>query len=491
MSNVKQTSKQKGPPKESSKPSPSVKKANAVPTAAASKTPKLKSKSFAPAALPPPKPARAGGGSVPPVRSRRGLSGDSKPRATFKPRLGFTRSEEHEHTTRAPVSAATKTLSRKPHYVSDENGARIRHAEFIGNYKGSVDYFAESFDLNPGLVSLMPWGHAIADLYTTYRFLTLSFHYITRSSTATSGSIIMSPMYDAAETNPTSEAEATTLSGTTEDSPWNNNTCCFDVDLMHSMGKFNFVRSGAVPFGTDVKTYDAGKFLAGAADEVDDSGCGKLWVEYDVELEIPQTSVPTSIESFNFAQVNPNGHLEYYGPQGQCMPLNYPLAQSPIPSSIAGLAFAQSVQTISGPSYAYTFGYIGAGVQARVEFEYTYEILFNNTLDHDSMVSTRLEWQEINPVADPQTVSPDDSLWQTLSYTQDFASVKTADHYGTKLHVRTYHHAINVVPKTAGKAMLIRACFNDAAYDTLTNGPASSLRIAGAPNQGHFTMSLV
>jgi hypothetical protein len=86
------------------------------------------------------------------------------------------------------------------------------------------------------------------------------------------------------------------LNGAVEDAPWREQYLLFDERSMHSMGPRKFVRSGLIA-AADLKTYDVGQLFAcviGCSDSV--TSVGKIWVEYDVDLFVPQNpNAPSSV----------------------------------------------------------------------------------------------------------------------------------------------------------------------------------------------------
>jgi hypothetical protein len=77
------------------------------------------------------------------------------------------------------------------------------------------------------------------------------------------------------------------MDGAIEDSPWKEQTLVLNVQDMFPMGPRKYIRTGLIS-STDLKTYDAGQVFVCAVSCDDTSALGKLWVDYEVELHIPQ-----------------------------------------------------------------------------------------------------------------------------------------------------------------------------------------------------------
>jgi len=84
--------------------------------------------------------------------------------------------------------------------------------------------------------------------------------------------------------------------GAVEDVPWRDQYIAFIKQDMFPMGPRKYTRSTTVS-SSDLKTYDAGQLFVCAVSCADTSSVGKLWVEYDVELFIPQNPVSASAGS--------------------------------------------------------------------------------------------------------------------------------------------------------------------------------------------------
>ena len=123
----------------------------------------------------------------------------------------------------APISSSILLVSKAPKI---NNGKRftVSHTEFITPViiKQRVSNVAFSlfkrFRINPGSALTFSWLSSIALSFEFYRFKKLKFHYITRSPTTRSDSLIMSPDYDASEgVSVDNEKNIFNNTGTTDD----------------------------------------------------------------------------------------------------------------------------------------------------------------------------------------------------------------------------------------------------------------------------------
>jgi hypothetical protein len=204
----------------------------------------------------------------------------------------------------APTSVANVQRPRQPINVSSKSGTgrRIQHRELLASIIGKDTFtIGNTFELNPGIAATFPWLAAQAIYWEQYKFHKLKFEYVTRCSTSQAGSVIMAPDYDASDAAPTTEQNLSTYQDSVEDAPWKDITTVLNPSSMHPDGPKKFVRNTNFVYG-DIKTFDVGKFFLATTDcGAGDPKIGKLWVEYDVELFVPQTSPSAPVAAQNTA----------------------------------------------------------------------------------------------------------------------------------------------------------------------------------------------
>jgi hypothetical protein len=196
----------------------------------------------------------------------------------------------------APIAQAIGQRSTTPKVFNGKRMIRVNHRELVSTISGSTTFEVNQFYLNPGLAASFPWLSTIAGSFEQYRFNRLRFHYVTRAPSTYIGSILMAPDYDALDSSPSSEIIASQMDGAVEDSPWKEQYLDLSVVDMFPMGPRKYVRSGTIS-SSDLKTYDAGQVFVCAVSCTDTSAIGKLWVEYDVELHIPQNPDAISLNN--------------------------------------------------------------------------------------------------------------------------------------------------------------------------------------------------
>jgi hypothetical protein len=196
----------------------------------------------------------------------------------------------------APIAQAIGQRSSTPKVFNGKRMIRVNHRELVSTISGNTSFEVNQFYLNPGMSGTFPWLSSIAGSFEQYRFNRLRFHYVTRAPSTYIGSILMAPDYDALDSSPSSEIIASQMDGAVEDSPWKEQYLDLSVQDMFPMGPRKYIRTGTIS-SSDLKTYDAGQIFVCAVSCTDTSAIGKLWVEYDVELHIPQNPDTISINN--------------------------------------------------------------------------------------------------------------------------------------------------------------------------------------------------
>jgi len=169
---------------------------------------------------------------------------------------------------------------------------RFVNSELVSSVLGSVAFAATRYRVNPGLAASFPWLAVEAAKWEQYRFHKLRYRYVTRTSTATVGSVILSPEYSVNDPAPITEAQASNTADAAEDAVWKEVSCVLDPVAMFPSGQRKLVRHGNVP--GDLNLYDVAAFYLCTVEETGTDAIGKLWVDYDVELFVPQNSSLTA-----------------------------------------------------------------------------------------------------------------------------------------------------------------------------------------------------
>jgi hypothetical protein len=196
-----------------------------------------------------------------------------------------------------PAPSRGRAKSGRLGLGSGVSGATTRRAqvisedEYIGEVNGSVSFATTQYTVNPGQASVFPWGNKIASLYERYKFRLLEFYFKREVSeyatNGQAGKVILSFDYDASDAAPTTKQQV-------EDTvPHQDGMPCTPIIKLSvdcatlAKNPCKFVRPGAQPANTDIKTYDAGNLYVSTQGNTNATLIGELRVRYVVELTEP------------------------------------------------------------------------------------------------------------------------------------------------------------------------------------------------------------
>jgi hypothetical protein len=205
---------------------------------------------------------------------------------------------------RRMVQRAPVALSRQmgPRGGNASNTRVTRGREFIGDVAGSSSSTPAivTYVLNPGFAASFPRLSQEANVWEQYHFRKLKAIYTPAVSTATSGTVIITPEYNANQAPPVSEAGLLNHQGSKSGSPWADMEVILSAANMHGNAFRKYVREGMV-IG-DLNSYDAGQLHVAAVSNGGTGVMGKLWLEYEVEFYIPQvdpvSAIPRTLSLF-------------------------------------------------------------------------------------------------------------------------------------------------------------------------------------------------
>lgn len=181
---------------------------------------------------------------------------------------------------------------------------RVRHREYVQDITGSVAFALQQLNINPGLASLFPWLSNLAALFESYQFNSLTFQFRTEGGTAQAGKILLAVDWDVLD-NPPATKQAMMQERTKADAQtWVNFDLVCDLRDLLKFGVQRYIRNGAAPSVSDLKTYDVGMFNLATQGVTGAPVVGELWVEYDVELITPNTA-PLLLTTERFSGATP------------------------------------------------------------------------------------------------------------------------------------------------------------------------------------------
>jgi len=188
---------------------------------------------------------------------------------------------------KSSIAVAYSTQQRFPR--KSKQTERFQSRDLVATISGSTTFTTTKFIVNPGLASTFSWLALNASKWQQYRFTRLAFIYVTRSPTTAKGSVILTPDYNPTDLPPIDESHAFNNQNAVEDVPWKQEIICrLDVNAMFFSGPRKQIRTANI--SGDLNIYDAARLYVSTTGQADNSVIGNLYVDYDVELYVPQSS---------------------------------------------------------------------------------------------------------------------------------------------------------------------------------------------------------
>lgn len=191
-------------------------------------------------------------------------------------------------------SIVERADSHVPMMHKDGQSIIVRHKEFLGEILGSTAFTVQqTYNVNPGLANTFPWLAAIASKFQEYRMLGLVFHYVPTSGTAVGtastalGSVMIQSSYRAGDAPPTTKMELLNEFWSSEITPYEPGCHPIECDPKENPYNLHYVRTGALPSGTDQLLYDLATTFVATSGMQSNAVVGDLWVTYEVELKKP------------------------------------------------------------------------------------------------------------------------------------------------------------------------------------------------------------
>jgi hypothetical protein len=182
------------------------------------------------------------------------------------------------------VTMAAPSIQGNPY--TPGGSIRVKHREFLSDLAGFTAFGLRSWVINPGLGSLFSWLSQIAGSFEEYKFHRLCLVYQTFAGTDTKGSVMVAYDYDIADDNPSSKQDLLAFYGAQRCPAWAE-LCC-PLEAKKTANKFLLVRTGAET-GYDMHLYDVARLIVAVQGFEDDyESVGELYLDYDVELRVPQ-----------------------------------------------------------------------------------------------------------------------------------------------------------------------------------------------------------
>jgi len=193
----------------------------------------------------------------------------------------------------------TRTITDVPLGTSQKNGFNrnlqykiIEKDEYIGEVAGTPAFAVNQFPVNIGQKATFPWGSIEAQQWEKYEFLACEFYLkpeVTQfTANANSGKVILSFDSDATDAPPASKQEAEDIMPMADGMPYQTIQMSIPKFILNSHLDSFYVRTGNLPGGSDIKTYDLGNlFVSTMGQGADFPNMMELRVRYTCKLMIP------------------------------------------------------------------------------------------------------------------------------------------------------------------------------------------------------------
>jgi len=267
---------------------------------------------------------------------------------------------------RIGLSSVNRGRVKKSHLLDED--------EYIADINGSVGFAATQYAINPGQAGTFPWGSKIAALYEKYEFTSLEFYYRREVSefatNGQAGKVMLSVDFDASDSTPTSKQQVLDTEPHIDGMPCTEQLV-LRVDCRQMCRQDGcFVRPGAQPANTDIKTYDAGNFYVSTYGNTNTSVVGELRVRYKCLLSVPvlePAGTPSPGQPGSYLQLTSNTSGETAAATTTVGTL-FALATTPvvIANGIGATIASTGVITLLAGSYLVEAGFTASDTAAAV-----------------------------------------------------------------------------------------------------------------------------
>lgn len=190
----------------------------------------------------------------------------------------------------APAYNVIANGSQIPKFDSTRQTNIVCHREYLGDITGTSAFNVGQYPLNPGLPTTFPWLATVAQNYQEYKFHGVVFEFRSLVTDFVTGGapgvVIMSTNYNSGDVAYTTKQQMENAEFAVSTKPTTNLMHGIECADKQTIMPQRYVRTGPVPAGQDIKTYDTGLFqFATQGNPI--QNLGELWVSYCVEFFKP------------------------------------------------------------------------------------------------------------------------------------------------------------------------------------------------------------
>jgi hypothetical protein len=174
----------------------------------------------------------------------------------------------------------------KQRYSQELRSYRVQHSEFITDVNGSVSFAVTPFRINPGESATFPWLTRLALNFEKYRFISLKVSLRTQTRTTPPGAVMLAVDYDPTDSPPSQKSDMLQYQDAVRGAAWDHvSTFATPRQLAREL----IVSASQSSDTGDQRLEDFGNLFVATQGQTDATVISELWVEYIVELRIPQS----------------------------------------------------------------------------------------------------------------------------------------------------------------------------------------------------------
>lgn len=188
-----------------------------------------------------------------------------------------------------PAAYVARPKARRSSTTQSGDGKiTVRNSEYLADITCTAPFEVVTYPINPGLGTVFMWLSSIANNYEFYRFKKLLVNYRPLVGTSTSGNVMMTFDFDAADVAPTSKQRLMSYMNAVQSAVYSPISLDAASANLKKFALEHFTRPEDVPDGKDVKTYDIANLYV-ATSGGPGTITGSLYIDYEVEFSTPHT----------------------------------------------------------------------------------------------------------------------------------------------------------------------------------------------------------
>jgi len=188
-----------------------------------------------------------------------------------------------------------------PRFSTTRQTNIVAHREYLGEVLGTTNFTNTVYPIQPGIPNTFPWLSSVAGNYQEYRIHGMLFEFKSEITDFVTGGqpgyLVMATNYDAVTPSYSTKQQMENSEYAVSTKPTNNQIHMIECSAAQNVNVEQYVRSGAVPAGTDPRLYDLGNFQIATGGNPAGATLGELWVTYVIEFFKPIIDNTPAVQS--------------------------------------------------------------------------------------------------------------------------------------------------------------------------------------------------